>query len=110
MEKRFGHYVFVAAILLAVLAGLMPALQTSTVMWVLIIFGFIVGIINVNERETSDFLIATIALMLVGSAGLGEIRVVGTTIDAVLTNINAIAVPAALVVSLKAIYALASRR
>jgi hypothetical protein len=109
MDKKMGHYAFVVAVLLAVIAGLVPSLQTDTVIWALVILGLVVGFLNVTAKETTEFLVAVIALMLVGSAGLGVIPAVGTIIKAILTNITAVAVPAALVVSLKAIYALAQK-
>ncbi len=109
MDKKIGHYAFIVAVILAIIAGLVPSLQTNAITWTLIILGLVVGLLNITSRETTEFLVAVIALMLVGSAGLGEITAVGTSIKAILLNITAIAVPAALVVSIKAIYALASK-
>lgn len=109
MDKKLGHYAFVVAIILAIIAGLVPSMQTNTVTWTLIILGLVVGLLNISAKETTEFLVAVIALMLVGSAGLGEIAALGASIKAILLNITAIAVPAALVVSLKAIYTLADK-
>ena len=108
MDKRLGHYAFVVAVLLAIVAGLVPGLQgNASVVWTLVVLGLVIGLLNITERETTEFLVATVALILVGSAGLGEIGQLGLTINAILTNVQAIAVPAALIVALKAIYALA---
>ena len=107
MDKKTGHYAFLVAVVLAVLAGLVPALQVDWVVWALIILGLIVGFLNITAKETTEFLVATIALMLVGSAGLEVIPTAGMIIKTILLNILAIVVPAAMVVSLKAIYALA---
>jgi hypothetical protein len=107
MDKKFGHYAFLVGILLAVLAGLVPALQVDWVVWALIVLGLIVGFVNITAKETTEFLVATIALMAVGTAGLGVVPTAGMIIKTILINIQAIVVPAALVVSLKAIYALA---
>lgn len=107
VDKKTGHYAFLVAVVLAVLAALVPALQVDWVIWALIILGLVVGFLNITAKETTEFLVATIALMLVGSAGLEVIPTAGAMISAVLMNIMAIAVPAALIVSLKAIYALA---
>ena len=109
MDKKIGHYAFVVAIILAIIAGLVPSMQTNTVTWTLIILGLVVGLLNITARETTEFLVAVIALMLVGSAGLGELATLGVAIKAILLNITAIAVPAALVVSIKAIYTLANK-
>jgi len=107
MNKKLGHYSFLVAFLLAVLAGLVPALQVEWVTWALIILGLIVGFLNISARETTEFLVATIALMLVGSAGLEVVPTAGRIISTILLNIMAIVIPAALIVSLKAIYMLA---
>lgn len=107
VDKKTGHYAFLVAILLAVLAGLVPALQVDWVTWALIILGLVVGFLNITAKETTEFLVSTIALMLVGTAGLGVIPAAGMMIKAILVNIQAIVIPAALIVALKAIYALA---
>lgn len=107
VDKKVGHYAFLVAVLLAVLAALVPALQVEWVTWALIILGLLVGFLNVTAKETTEFLVATIALMLVGSAGLDVIPTAGRIISTMLLNILAIVVPAALIVSLKAIYSLA---
>lgn len=107
VDKKIGHYGFLVAVLLAVLAGLIPALQVEWVTWALIILGLVVGFLNISAKETTEFLVATIALMLVGSAGLDVIPTAGRIISKILLNIMAIVIPAALVVSLKAIYSLA---
>ena len=107
MDKKIGHYSFLVAILLAVLAGLVPALQVDWVAWALIVLGLIIGLMNITAKETTEFLVATIALMLVGTAGLGGLPTAGTIVANILVYVQAIVVPASLVVALKAIYALA---
>ena len=107
MDKKIGHYAFLVAVLLAVLAGLVPSLQVDWVIWTLIVLGLVVGFLNITAKETTEFLVATIALMMVGTAGLSVIPTAGMIIKTILINIQAIVVPAALVVALKAIYALA---
>jgi len=107
MDKKIGHYSFLVAIVLAVLAGLVPSLQVDWVAWTLIALGLIVGLLNVTAKETTEFLVATIALMVVGTAGLGGLPTAGTIVANILVYIQAIVVPASLIVALKAIYALA---
>ena len=106
MEMKFKHWIFVIGVLLAVLAGLVPQIQTPTISWILVILGLIVGFLNITAKETTEFLVATMALLLVGSAG--ALPVLGGTILTMLGNIIAFMAPAALIVSLKAIYVLAA--
>ena len=107
MDSRLGRWAFIVGVVIAVIAGLVPAWQTPTVTWVLVILGLIVGLLNITAKETVEFLVATIALMLIGSAG--AIPALGTIILSILANIVAFAAPAALVVALKAIYELARK-
>ena len=105
MARKIGSWAFMIGIVLAILAGLMPAMQTPTVTWVLVILGLIVGFLNITERETVEFLVAAVALLIVGSAG--SLPALGTIILSVLENIVAFVAPAALVVAIKSIYSLA---
>lgn len=109
MDKKTGHYAFLAAVALGVLAALVPALQTDWVTWVLIILGLVVGFLNITAKETTEFLVATIALMAVGTGGLGIVPTAGAIITSVLRNLLTVVAPAALVVALKAVYELAEK-
>jgi len=107
MDSKLGHWAFIVGVLIAVIAGLVPAWQTATVTWILVILGLVVGLMNITAKETVEFLVATIALMLIGSAG--AIPALGTIILSILANIVAFVAPAALVVALKAVYELARK-
>lgn len=106
MDAKIGHWAFIVGILLAIIAGLIPTLQTSTVTWILVILGLVVGLLNISAKETTEFLVAVVALLIVGSAG--AIPALGGIVLAILANIVALSAPAALIVALKAIYALAA--
>lgn len=106
MEKMVGKWAFIIGVLLAIVAGIIPTLQTATVGWVLIVLGLVIGFLNVTEQETTAFLIAAIALMTVGAAGLAALSYIGGYITAILANIVTIVAPAALVISIKAVYTL----
>jgi hypothetical protein len=75
----------------------------------LVILGLIVGLLNITQEEVSNFLIAAIALILVGTigGGLSTIPAIGVSLAAIVSNIAVFVVPAALVVSLKAVWSLA---
>lgn len=107
MDKKLGSYAFLVVVALAILAGLVPTLQANaTVTWVLLLLGLIVGLMNITKKETSGFLVASIALMLVG----GVLPNLGVFLAAILGNIVAFVAPAALVVSLKAVYDYAQKK
>ena len=107
MNGKLGHWAFIIGVLLAILTGLVPALQLTAVTWLLVLLGLVVGVLNITARETTEFLVATIALLLVGNVG-NVIPYLGGFIIAILNNIVAFVAPAALIVALKAIYVLAA--
>lgn len=107
MDSKIGHWAFIIGIILAVVAGLVPAWQTPTITWILVVIGLIVGLLNIQAKETTEFLVAAITLLIVGSAG--AIPALGVIVLSILANIVAIVAPAALIVALKAIYSLAQK-
>lgn len=103
-DKKIGSWAFIIGVALAIIAGLIAIPNAALI---LAILGLIVGFLNITVRETTEFLVASIALILLGAAGLSAIAIVGPIIAAILANIAAFVAPAALVVAIKAIYALA---
>ena len=107
-DHRIGHWAFIVGIILAVFAGLVPEWQTVTIMATLAVLGLIVGVLNITARETTEFLIATMTLLIVGTAGSSPAwELVSPKILFILANIVFFVAPAALIVALKAIWALA---
>ncbi len=111
--QRIGAWAFIIGILLAILLGLFGQGQTwsTTASSVLVLLGLIVGLLNVTAKETRDYLISAAVLIIVAGFGiqlLGQVAVVGTFLASILTGIVSFVVPAAIVVSLKEIYATAS--
>lgn len=105
MDHRIGHWGFIVGIVLAVLAGIVPEIQTATIVWTLVVLGLLVGVLNITARETTEFLVATMTLLLVGS--VGALPALGMIVTNILSNIVAFVAPAALIVSLKSIWVLA---
>ncbi len=105
---QVGHYAFFLGAILAIIAGLFSGLVSDEiVLTLLVILGAIVGLLNITAKETTPFLVATVALMLAGVVNLGLIPVVGVYLRSILTNIVVFVVPAAIIVGLKSIYDLA---
>jgi len=114
MDKRIGKIVFLIGVIIAVLAGLAGdaiGLSGGIVTGLLIIAGLIVGFLNVNHKETHGFLVASIALILIGATDVPELMEVlpgiGSFLSAILTNLTIFIAPAALVVALKIGYSIA---
>jgi len=101
-----GHWSFLAGVLLAFLAGLIPALQTTTMIWILAFLGLIVGLLNITARETAEFLLAAVALIICADAAK-SILPLGNVVFYILSNVVAFVFPAALLVALRTIWFLA---
>ena len=114
MDHAIGHYSFIIGVALAVILGIFSAFTDQTQSWMILtlfILGLIVGILNISAKEITPFLVASIALLLAGSANVlilnTLVNPLGTIISAILTNIKIFVAPAAIVVSLKAVKQLA---
>lgn len=104
---EIGKWSFIAGILLAILIGalgFMLADYLSSVSMILILLGIVVGLLNVTSKQTYDFLVASIALLLAGAAGFETLPMVGAYLGPILSYIGSFVAPAAVIVSLKAIY------
>jgi len=101
---RLGRWAFFVGVLVAILAGFTTIPYLATI---LVVAGLLVGFLNIPTDETRVFLVAAIALLLVGTAGLEVFTAVGTYIESILKNIVTFVAPAALVVALKTILNLA---
>lgn len=112
MEK-VGELAFLACVVIAVLAGLVAA-TSPWVLVLLVVLGIVVGFLNVSEKETTPFLVASAALIIAGTASFGPIDSVvpglGGALDNILNYIAVFVAPAAVLVALKAVYSLASKK
>jgi hypothetical protein len=102
--EQVGKWAFIAGMVVAVLAGLLVVPYTALVLFVL---GLVVGFLNVTVKETEKFLMAAIALIVLGVASIQTLSVLGVVvsdiINAVLANFIAFVGASALVVSVKAV-------
>lgn len=115
MEK-VGELAFLACVVIAILAGLVAG-TAATNPWILVllvVLGLVVGFLNVSEKETTPFLVAAAALIIAGTASFSPIDSVvpglGAALDNILNYIAVFVAPAAVLVALKAVYVLASKK
>ena len=97
-----GRWALIIGIILAVLAGFTEKIPSLAV--ILFVLGLIVGFLNVKERESTPFLVAVIALLVIGVSGL-QFGKLNDTVVSILTNFLAFVSAAALVVALKQVLA-----
>jgi len=105
-NDQIGGWAFIIGLVIAVLAGLIELGWAPTA---LVLLGLVVGLLNIGDKEVTGFLIAAIALLLAGTAGLGAIPAVGGFVTAMLTNLIAFVAPAVVIVAVKEIYNIAKK-
>lgn len=101
--QKFGAFSFLAGILIAIIFGIIPSFRNLTwVAIVLMILGVLVGLLNVEDKNISLFLLAAIALVAM-STSLNALPVIGDLLRSIIVNLVQFVGPAALVVSIVAI-------
>jgi hypothetical protein len=65
MLSKIGFWAFIIGIIVSIVMGFIAAQNTVAVI-ILLILGLIVGFLNITAKETTVFLVATIALIVVG--------------------------------------------
>ena len=111
--SKLGVWAFIVGIVLALIGGIIVGLLgagETAITSILIVLGLIVGFLNVTDKETKDYLLAAVSLILVtyfGGTVLGLVPVIGGYLSSVFGAIMTFVIPATIVVALKAIYGLA---
>lgn len=112
MDKRVGNYSFIIGVIIAIVLGVF-SLGTATP-WLaslLVVLGLIVGFLNVAGKETKEFLLVAVVLVIAASMGgasatLGGVRYIGQYLSGIFTQVLAFVVPATVIVALKDIWSL----
>ena len=130
VDQKIGSMAFMAGFAIAVLVGIAHAadliIETNIInsdiagiiSLVLVILGLVVGYMNIKDKHITDFLIATVAVAIIGLVALspatavvaGVTSPIVVTINSIVGNIVTLVAPAALVVGLKQIMALAKEQ
>ena len=98
MREMLGKWAFIIGLIISIIAGIV-SIGASGLVW-LVVLGIIVGLINVTSKEVTGFLIATIALMMVGSVGL-NLPAVGSFVTSIVTAFTSFVAGAAFIVAIK---------
>jgi len=115
VEEKLGHYSFIGGVIIAVVLGLASdALGATASAWLaslLVVLGLIVGFLNVSGKETKEFMLVAVVLMIAAFVGngtetLGGVQFIGSYLSGMFTQILAFVIPATIVVGLKDIWAL----
>ena len=114
VSQKIGSWAFILGVVISIIAGLAAATVVAYAGWivfVLVVLGLLVGFLNIGDKEIQPFLIAAIALIVIGTTSLLHLNTLylglGTILTTMLQYIAAFVAPAALIVALKAVYNLA---
>ncbi len=103
--KKYGPWAFYVALVAALVLVFFQGQQWAV--WLLAILGLVVGVLNISEKETTTFLLASIAWMAAGqflSGIFSTIPLVGGYVASFLSNVVTFVGPAAAVVALVGLY------
>lgn len=98
--NQVGHWAFLIGLVLTVISPFISIPYTSMTLFIL---GLIIGYVNIKGQESHSFLLAVIALIVIGVGGI-QMLVLTAPVVAILTNVITLASPAALVVAVKQIF------
>lgn len=109
-QKTWGELAFLGGILFAAILSFFPATLDSNIPGLFLsLLGLTVGLFNIAHKESHGFLVASIVLLLVGSAGLDFLPYVGEWLGVAFINIARFVAPAAMVVAFKTVIELAKK-
>ncbi|MFP4111986.1 MAG: hypothetical protein ACLFPQ_03420 [Candidatus Woesearchaeota archaeon] len=110
--KKFSMLLFIIGVLISVFSGSFEIVQDMRVVKVvfLIFLGVIIGLLNVNEDQETDFLIACIAFIIGSQAIISVMQNLHllNNLGIMLTNLMIFISPAAVIIGLKKIFMFAS--
>jgi hypothetical protein len=108
--NKLGVWAFLIGIIIAVTLGVFSAqvtLSTKTiVLWVLIFLGIIIGLLNITHKESSGFLLASLALVIVSYLGVSVLMII-PILRNILLSLLVLFVPTTIIVALKRVFEMA---
>ena len=105
MIEHVGKWAFVAGLVLSIAGGFLNV-QQNYVLTVLIVLGLAVGFLNIRVKKSQEYLVAVIAILIIGSATIQAFDVLGTLYGiytSILTSMVAFVASSGIVVAIKEI-------
>ena len=101
-----GAWAFLIGVVLAILIALLGGAISPTILWIFLVIGLIVGLMNVSEEETHSFMMSGIVLIIAVSLGQGAFSI-SPLLNRMLDGFLLIFVPAVIVVAVKNVFGIA---
>ena len=115
-ENLVGAYAFLVGVIFAIVMGISQKLFDTTYSNVpyafLVVLGIIIGFLNIGDRDSMTFLIASLSLVIVSGFGQSALIYVSnipvlSSLTAILAALLVMFVPATIIVALKVVFNLA---
>ncbi len=115
-ENLLGAWAFLIGVVLAILLGLFQKYiggSASNIPYaILVVLGVVVGFMNVGDKDSKTFLLASLALVIVSGFGGNTLIYVSTipilsSLNAILAALLVMFVPATIIVALKTVFSIA---
>lgn len=115
-ENLVGAYAFLVGVIFAILMGISQKFLDITYSNIpyafLVILGIIIGFLNIGDRDSMTFLIASLSLVIVSGFGQSALIYVSnipilSSLTAILAALLVMFVPATIIVALKVVFNLA---
>jgi hypothetical protein len=101
---KIGRWAFILGVVVAIILGF-TSFSYSTL--ILVMLGLIVGFLNISYKETDSYLIAVVAMLVIGFSGLQVFTILNTGIydwiETVLTSFITFVAASGLVVAVRSI-------
>ena len=108
-KNLIGAWAFLIGVILAIVLGLFSTYlgtNSTYILWILVVLGIIVGLLNITGKESSKFLLASLALVIVSYMGQGVLGII-PQIGSILSALLVLFVPATIIVALRNLFDLA---
>ncbi|MEI7719400.1 MAG: hypothetical protein WCI72_06015 [archaeon] len=115
-ENLLGAYAFLIGVIFAIIMGISQKVfditYSNTPYAFLVILGIVIGFLNVGDRDSLTFLIASLSLVIVSGFGQSALIYVSnipflSSLTAILAALLVMFVPATIIVALKVVFNLA---
>ena len=103
-QRSVGSWAFLIGFILALLFGFVGV--NDIVALLLVIFGLVIGFLNITDKETQPFLFGGTVLIIVSALGAEAMSII-PFVGSVLNAILLLFIPATIVVALKSVFQLA---
>ncbi len=105
--SKIGGWAFLIGVVIAIIIAVLGVL-TSSLIWVLVIIGIVVGFLNVAREEASSFLMSAAVLIIASAFGQGVVAII-PVLERMLEAILILFIPATIVVAVRNVFTIARK-